>query len=362
MIPAGDRIRRLWIGRGVGTWDNFRAACATSDDEKSRSKPMSFRFRASTPSRLRVQRLAAFLLIAAARSLPALADDPAGATRPAATLAGRLDPLIRAYKGKVAIAVKNLKTGEEFHHRGGEVMPTASLIKFPVMVEAYRQASQGKIDLDARVALRVEDKVPGSGVLTDHFSAGDRIALKDAVRLMIMFSDNTATNLVLDAIGIGATAATMESLGYPNTKIHSKVFRRDTSVFPERSKKYGLGSTTADEMVRLCQALHEHRLVSPAASDRMLEHLRTCDDRDKFPRGLPYGTKLAFKTGSVDDARTCAGLIECPGGTVAVCVLTCENEDRRWVPDNAGNLLCAEVARAVFDHFSVTPPASPKPH
>ena len=62
---------------------------------------------------------------------------------------------------------------------------------------------------------------------------------------MIVFSDNTATNLVLDAIGIGATAATMEKMGYPNTKIHSKVFRRDTSVFPERSKQFGLGSTTA---------------------------------------------------------------------------------------------------------------------
>ena len=86
--------------------------------------------------------------------------------------------------------------------------------------------------------------MPGSGILTSHFTAGARFTLRDAVRLMIAFSDNTATNLVLDAVGIGSTAATMETMGYPNTKIHSKVFRRDTSVFPERSKQFGLGSTT----------------------------------------------------------------------------------------------------------------------
>ena len=168
---------------------------------------------------------------------------------------------------------------------------------------------------------------------------------------MIVFSDNTATNLVLDAIGIGATAATMEKMGYPNTKIHSKVFRRETSVFPERSKQFGLGSTTPDEMIRLCEAVYRKQILSPAACDEMLEHLRACEDKDKFPRFLPPETKVAFKTGSLADTRTAAGIIECPGGPVAVCVMSCDNEDKRWVPDNAGNRLCAEIARAVYDHF-----------
>ncbi len=230
-------------------------------------------------------------------------------------------------------------------------MPTASLIKFPVMIEAYRQAAAKKVDLDSFITLKKQDKVPGSGVLTYHFSDGVTFRLRDAVRLMIVFSDNTATNLVLDAIGIGATAATMEKLGYPNTKIHSKVFRRDTSVFPERSKQFGLGSTTPDEMIRLCEAVYRKQIFSPAACDEMLEHLRACDDKDKFPKLLPPETKIAFKTGSLADTRTAAGIIECPGGPVAVCVLSYENEDKRWVPDNAGNRLCAEIARAVYDHF-----------
>ena len=235
-------------------------------------------------------------------------------------------------------------------------MPTASLIKFPVMIEAYRQAAAKQIDLDTVVVLRKQDKVPGSGVLTYHFTDGSTFRLRDAVRLMIAFSDNTATNLVLDAVGIGATASTMEKLGYSNTKIHSKVFRRDTSVFPERSKQFGLGSTTADEMIRLCQALYRKELVNALACDEMIEHLRACEDKDKFPRFLPPGVKVAFKTGSLDNTRTAAGIIECPKGPVAVCVLSCDNEDKRWVPDNAGNRLCAEIARAVFDHFDQTSP------
>jgi beta-lactamase class A len=268
-------------------------------------------------------------------------------------LAERLLPLVEAHRGDVAVVVKHLETGEAWSYRGDEPMATASLIKLPVMVEVYRQAEAGQLDLNQRLTLREEDKVPGAGVLTYHFSPGATFALRDAVRLMIAFSDNTATNLVLDEIGIGATAATMEAMGLPNTKLHSKVYRRETSVFPERSARYGLGSTTAAEMVTLLERLHRRELVSRGASEAMLEHLTMCDDKDKFPRFLPPGTRVAFKTGSVEDARTAAGIIETPAGPVAVCVLTWHNEDRRWVADNAGDRLCAEVARAVYEYFGV---------
>lgn len=298
---------------------------------------------------------ASLLLLSTVRPAAAVLAPQASKDKPRSngpsTLESRVKPIIEAHKGKVAVAVKHLGSGESYRYHADQVMPTASLIKFPVMIEVYRQAGEKKVDLDSFITLRKEDKVPGSGVLTDNFSAGSTFKLRDAVRLMIAFSDNTATNLVLDAIGIGATAATMDKMGYPNTKIHSKVFRRDTSVFPERSKQYGLGSTTPDEMIRLCEAVHRKQILSPAACDEILEHLRACDDRDKFPRFLPPETKVAFKTGSLSDTRTAAGIIECPDGPVAVCVMSCENEDRRWVPDNAGNRLCAEVARAVYDHF-----------
>jgi beta-lactamase class A len=281
------------------------------------------------------------------------------ATEAGETLESRLTPLIQAHKGKVAVAVKNLDTGESFRYHADEPMVTASLIKFPIMVETYRQAAEKKVDLGKMITLQKSDKVPGSGILTSHFSEGTTFSLRDAVHLMIVFSDNTATNLVLEEIGIGSTAATMEKLGYPNTKAHSKVFRRDTSVFPERSKTFGLGSTTASEMVRLCEALHRKELVSPEASAEMIKHMEACDDKDKFPRFLPPGTKLAFKTGSLDAAKTAAGILTTPAGPVALCVLTDQNEDKRWVTDNAGNRLCAEVAKAVLDHFQTRTEAKP---
>jgi beta-lactamase class A len=270
------------------------------------------------------------------------------------SLESKLRPLIDSHKGKVAVAVLNLDTGEQYHYKSDVPMPTASLIKFPVMIEAYRQAAAGNVNLKQMVTLRDADKVPGSGILTDHFSDGANISLRDAIRLMIVFSDNTATNLVVDVIGLPATAETMEKMGYPNTKLHSKVYKRETSVFPERSPIYGLGSTTADDMVSLCTSLHRKELVSPEASDAMIDHMLKCDDKDKFPRFLPKDTKVAFKTGSVDASRTAAGIIYTPGGPVALCVLTSENEDQSWEKDNAGDLLCARVAQLVYEHFTPT--------
>jgi beta-lactamase class A len=273
------------------------------------------------------------------------ADEPSGLTR-------RLAPLIEAHQGRVGVAVKNLKTGESFAHQAEQAMPTASLIKFPVLIELYRQAEAGQIDLGKMLTLRETGKVPGSGILTPHFSAGASFSLRDAARLMIAFSDNTATNLVLDEIGLAATTEAMKGLGCPNTRLHAKVYRRDTSIDPERSERYGLGSTTAAEMLRLYELLEREELVSPKASKAIREHLKTCQEPNKFPRFLPQGTVLAFKGGSVNDARTAAGIIESPAGPIAICVLTAENQDKSWTTENAGDRLCAEIARESFSYFN----------
>jgi beta-lactamase class A len=275
---------------------------------------------------------------------------------PAAELADVLAPLLKAHKGKVAVAVKHLKTGEEFYHAADEPMPTASLIKFPIMVEAYFQASEKKLAFDTVLTLKKEHRVPGSGVLTSHFSDGATFPLRDAVRLMIAVSDNTATNLVLERTGIREVNARMAKLGLPETRVNAQVFRGSTtSVDPDRTKRYGFGSTTAREMVRLLALLQANDLVSEEACREMLAHLRACDDDVMFKRFLPPGVALAHKTGAVSNARTEAGIMTLPSGPVALCVLTNENDDRRWVVDNAAQLLLANVAKAVHDHFA--PPA-----
>jgi D-alanyl-D-alanine carboxypeptidase (penicillin-binding protein 5/6) len=243
-------------------------------------------------------------------------------------------------------------------HQADVVMPTASLIKFPVMVAAYRMADEKKLDLQRMVTLRDEDKVPGSGILTNHFSAGMQISIRDALRLMIAYSDNTATNLVLDQIGLHATSDTMQQLGLSDTKLHAKVFRADTSIFPERSKQYGLGSTTPRQMVKLLELLQQDQAASPESCEWMRGHLLACEDKNKLPRDLPAGVKVAHKTGSVNAVRTDAGIILSPSGPIAICVMTAENSDRRWSPENAAEILIGRIARAVYDHFHPVPAAS----
>ncbi len=277
---------------------------------------------------------------------------------PAAELADRIAPLVKAHKGRVAVAVKHLKTGVEFYHAADEPMPTASLIKFPVMVEAYFQAADKKIDFTKMLTLKKDHRVSGSGVLNHHFSDGATFPLRDAVRLMIAVSDNTATNLVLEQTGIRPVNERMAKLGLAETRINAQVFRGSTtSVDPDRTKKYGLGSTTARDMVLLLALLQEEKLVSPEACREMIAHLRACDDNAMFERFLPASVLLAHKTGAVSNARTEAGIMVLPSGPVALCVLTNENDDKRWSVDNAAQLLLANVAKAVHDHFA--PPAAP---
>ena len=272
---------------------------------------------------------------------------------PATTLESRIAPLAKAHKGKVGVAVKNLKTGESFYMNEDETKPTASLIKLAVMVETYWQASEGKVKLDTKLTLTKDDKVPGSGILTNHFSDGATFPLKDAVRLMIVFSDNTATNLVLDQIGIPSTNTRMDKLGLKETRIQSKVFKRETSVDMERSKKYGLGSTTPKEMIQLLEMIDAGKVVSPEACKEMLKHLKACEDKTMIARFLPAGMELAQKTGAVSDTRTSAGIAYTKAGPVALCVMTTENADTRWAKDNAGELLLANIAKEIYDHFGV---------
>lgn len=279
---------------------------------------------------------------------------------PGDDLATRLQPLIDAHQGQVAVAIKHLGSAATYAHRGDVPMPTASLIKFPIMVAAYQAIADGRASADAVITLKEADKVPGSGILTSHFSAGATLSLRDAIRLMIAFSDNTATNLVIEQVGLGTTADLMDHIGLPETKLHSQVYRRETSLFPDRSEKFGLGSTTAAEMVVLLEKLQTDQLVNPAACAAMREHLAACDDKSKFRRFLPHA-KLAHKTGAVNAVRTDAGLLDTPAGVIALCVLTAENKDQSWGDENAAEVLCGRIAEAVYQHFNPDSDATASP-
>ena len=208
-------------------------------------------------------------------------------------LAAKLQPLIDQHQGNVAVAIKHLPSGESFQYRADEPMPTASLIKFPLMIAAYQQVHDGRLQLEQMVEI-AQRGGQGSGIRDPNrsFFPGMQMPLRDAIQLMIVYSDNTATNLVIDLVGLPATALLMEQLDCPHTKLHSKVFRRDTSIFPDRSRQFGLGSTTAAEQLRLWEKLWNKQLVSEQASEDMLRHLRACDDKVKIGRYLPADAKF----------------------------------------------------------------------
>lgn len=260
-----------------------------------------------------------------------------------------IEKLIKDFRGTVGVAFKNLKTNEEFSIRGDEVFPTASVIKIAVMVEAFAQVDEGKLTLSDPLTLTDADKVPGAGVL-QFMDAGMKLTLRDAISLMIILSDNTATNLVLDKIGLPATARRMEMMHFPNTKIHSKVFKRETSVFPERSQKYGLGSTTPKEMARLLELIYNGTCVSQDASRQMLEILKKCDDDTKMKRFLPPHVTVAHKTGAVDASRLDAGIVYSPKADYVLCVFTTDNADKSWRIDNDAQVLIANISRVVYEH------------
>ena len=282
-----------------------------------------------------------------------MAIPSASATTPADTarLRAELERIVADHAGTVGISMRNLATAERLSIRGDETFPTASLIKVAQLVALLGEVEEGRMRLDERSTMIGRDRVGGSGILK-HMASGTALTLEDLAWLMITLSDNTATNLLLDKLDVRTVGAKMEALGLPHSKIHSKTFRRQTSIAPDSSALYGLGVTTPDETVELLALLAEGRAVSPAMDSLALAMLAANQDGNMMVRWLPPGTRVAHKTGSVDQARNDCGIIYSPAAPIALCVMTRENEDTSYAVDSAAHLLIARIGRAVFRHYN----------
>jgi len=285
------------------------------------------------------------------------ADEGASLRGVEQALRDALSPLVAAHEGTVAAAVRHLGTGASYVHDADRPMPLASLVKVPVMVAAYAAAREGRVSLDDRLTFSADDVVPGSAVI-DKLSPGATFTLRDAVRMMIASSDNTATNLVIRRIGLPATNEVLDRIGLPGIRLNSLVYRRESSVDVARSREFGLGNGTAAELVRLMAMIHARDLerdgvVAEGACEAMLGHMLACEDRGTAGRDLPPGVKVAHKTGLVSGVRTDAGVILGPAGPIAFCVLTKENRDRK-APGGPADDLIARFARAAVDACGLT--------
>ena len=308
-------------------------------------------------ARTGLPRLLMAVVLLAAGAVPAAKAVPAADVEQ--SLRDAIQPLLAAHEGVVSAAVRHLDTGKGFASSAERPMPTASLIKVPVMVAAYAAAREGRVALDEKVSFAADDVVPGSAVI-DKLSPGATFTLRDAIRMMIATSDNTATNIVIGRIGLPATNAVLDRVGLPGIRLNSYVFRRETSLDPERSREFGLGNGTAADFVRLMGMIHGRDLerdgvVADGASAAMLDHLLACEDRGTAGRDLPTGVKVAHKTGLVSGVRTDAGVILGPAGPIAFCLLTKDNRDRK-APNGPADDLIAKVARAALDAFENTGP------
>jgi len=256
-----------------------------------------------------------------------------------------LDAIASAHHGVLGYSVLNLDTGERLSLRGDETFPTASLIKVPILVTLYDLAEQKQLSLDDPLTVLKIDQVPGSGVL-QFMHPGMTLSVHDAAALMIILSDNSATNLVLDKIAIRRVWAKMEALGLPHSKVHSKVYLRLASVAMDSSVKYGLGVSTPNEMAHLFELLSQGKAVSATADSAMLQLLANNADGDSMQRTID-GMSVPHKTGATDSVRTECALFRLQSRVVA-CGFTKQNADIRWVVDNEGQVSLGKIGAAIM--------------
>ena len=276
--------------------------------------------------------------------------------------------IVARVPGQVGVFAKNLSTGETIAINADQPFPTASVIKLAVLADAFQQIANGKLSLDARVRLTESDKVGigDSGTLNE-LHDGTELTVADLLHLMIVVSDNTATNMVVERVGTASVNALMERYGLKQTKIFRPTFRDGRpDCCPELEKAFGLGMSTAREIGTLMEMIATGRAVGASASKQMLDILSRQQDRNMIARRIPFdapGVLVANKTGSdeekVPDASGVRGhvrgdvaFIQAPNAKYVLAVFTRRVKDTSWTVDNAGVVAGAEISKVIWDAWT----------
>ena len=296
--------------------------------------------------------------------VPALILVAAAAAQPSPlAVEARIAGALKDFKGFCGVAAINLLTGEEIVVNADTRFPAASTIKVAVMIEAYAQAADGRISLGTPLVMRAADKVGGSGVLNG-LRDGLSVTVGDLVHLMMVVSDNTATNLLVARLGTAHVDDRLEALGFHDTRLFRPTFRDGhADVLPDLEREFGLGMTTPREMARLMALIANGKAVSAEASAAMLATLRKQQDRAMIPRLLPDDVAVANKTGSDLEkragtdgvrrhVRADAAIVTGKGVRYVIAVCTRQVEDTRWGVENDGVTMGARISRMVYEYFT----------
>lgn len=273
--------------------------------------------------------------------LPVLAQerpDPQ-AEELAAKLDRNLTDLAGSFDGVVGIFARDLATGRTFALNADIVFPQASTIKIAILIELLRQAQAGELQLTERIAVARAKMVPGSGTL-QHFGDGtSQLSLRDLAVLMIVDSDNTATNILIERVGMERVNRMLRGHGLTQTLLARLMF--DMEGF--RAGRDNL--STPREMATLLERLWRGEILDPAHRDLALEFL-SYDKETPLRRGVPSRVRVANKPGWRTGVRADAGLVLIEGRPYSIAVMTTFNADA----DAAGQLV-EEVSRRVFSYF-----------
>jgi beta-lactamase class A len=294
---------------------------------------------------------------------------PAGTGAPGhtdETLRQQLTTLAAMHHGHVALYATQLNTGKTVGLDADRPVQTASVIKLTILFEAMEQIRAGKAHWDEKLTLAKGDAVSGAGVL-GFMDAPLTLTLKDVLTVMVILSDNTATNLAIDRFGVDAVNARIAWMGLKDTHLYKKIGKPATGPMPEDQPKFGLGKTTPREMAMVIERIGRCQLAGPgeaaaagdaAICDVALGMLKNQFYRDTIPRYLEAmdstetGSAIASKTGSLNAVRADVAIVAGKSGPMVLSIFTYDNEDKGWTVDNEGEVTIARLAKAIVEAWS----------
>lgn len=291
-------------------------------------------------------------LLAIALSLAAVSVSAQQKQEQSQSLESRVRAEVAPFKGKVFLYAKNLDTGQTYSLNGDERVRTASTIKIAVMIEAYARVADSRAKWIDEVVLTKAARYGGSGILPE-LSDGLRLTLQDAVRLMMVLSDNTATNMVLDYLTTDAVNERMNLLGFKATRIMRRVGGGGESKegkLGDNLKRFGLGATTTHEMVQIMEKLERGEIVSKEASKQMLDLMKREQGRNSIGRDMP-GVPMASKYGALDALRSCVAILYTKQGKIAIAITVDEMPEVLWSVDNPAHLLMMRLSSILAEEL-----------
>jgi len=221
---------------------------------------------------------------------------------------------VRRFKGTVGLIIEDLQTKERISFNEDTLIPSASLVKVPIMLSCFYAAQEGKISLKDQIRLKRSDKVAGSKVLGDEPS-GSVFTVEELLHPMITRSDNAAANMLIEFMGFERLEAYFKKMGLKDTNLNRKMM--DFKERAEGEENY----TTARDMSYLLKKLYEKKFLNKDVSEKCLEILGDQKINDRIPKKLPPGTCVMHKTGLERYVCHDAGIVYTDKGDFLVCVL-----------------------------------------